>query len=118
MIRALRLLRYRIGMARLRFRNAYQQGRLRAAARKTGKDVLAGRAGEVVRRLFLTHPLSIDIYEKWMSERVFTPRRLARFVERGKALVVKPRFSVVMPTYNSPVPFLRKAIDSVLRQTY
>ncbi|MCS3799956.1 glycosyltransferase [Niastella sp. OAS944] len=30
----------------------------------------------------------------------------------------KPLFSIIMPVYNAPIPFLKKAIDSVINQAY
>ena len=30
----------------------------------------------------------------------------------------QPKFSIIVPTYNTPIPFLREMIDSVVAQTY
>lgn len=33
-------------------------------------------------------------------------------------MAFKPKFSIVMPTYNTPIPWLKAAIDSVINQSY
>jgi len=42
----------------------------------------------------------------------------AALAERVRRLQRRPRFSVVMPVYNTPDQWLRRAIDSVLAQVY
>ncbi|MFR4063559.1 MAG: glycosyltransferase [Mediterraneibacter faecis] len=37
--------------------------------------------------------------------------------ESGK-FSYRPKISIVIPLYNTPIPYLRKIIDSVVEQTY
>lgn len=58
-------------------------------------------------------------YENWVDAYV-TPhgddhQRLAAMVE---ALPIRPRFSFVMPTYNTPIELLVECIDGMLAQSY
>jgi len=59
-----------------------------------------------------------DAYVSWARhcEVVrFTPSKSERAIER---FAYRPKISVVMPVYNPPVEYLRKAIDSVRQQYY
>lgn len=38
--------------------------------------------------------------------------------QRKKVFEYQPKFSIIVPTYNTPIPFLREMIDSVVAQTY
>ena len=114
----LHTVRTRVAFARRRVADARRQGRLPTLIKRAVTEVLTGHGGELLRRLFFTQPQAADLYRRWVRQREITPKRAARFVEMGNRLAVKPRFSVIMPTYNSPVRFLRMAIDSVVNQTY
>ena len=48
----------------------------------------------------------------------WSDRDLRHLAERVARIPSPPVFSVVVPTYDTPEPFLRSAIDSVLGQTY
>lgn len=57
-------------------------------------------------------------YRDWMRRRTVTEDLHRRFVARGAEFSIRPCFSIIMPTFNSPPAFLEKAIGSVLAQTY
>lgn len=65
---------------------------------------------------------SIDFshdYDYWLSLNAHPSEQdYRRMEEMDKAFAVRPRFSFVMPTYNTPVKLLRECIDSLLNQTY
>jgi hypothetical protein len=43
---------------------------------------------------------------------------LPRLAERAAAMTVRPRISIIMPTYNTDASMLRMALDSVMAQVY
>ncbi|QGZ60798.1 glycosyltransferase [Paraburkholderia acidisoli] len=58
-------------------------------------------------------------YRAWVEAYdTLTPDDLARLRELGDALPNTPLISVVMPVYNTRPRYLRKALDSVIAQTY
>lgn len=48
----------------------------------------------------------------------YTERKRVRSKKLQKILQTRPLFSVVIPLYNTPKPFLKEIVDSVLQQTY
>lgn len=88
----------------------------------------AGATGELIRQIrtalalgfpglkaALLHSSQRDEYETWhaLEARERNVRRHAQFAGLSR----RPLISVVMPTYNTPERWLRRAIESVLRQT-
>jgi glycosyltransferase involved in cell wall biosynthesis len=59
-----------------------------------------------------------DDYEAWRQRRRLTDADRERMRADAAAMADAPRLSVIMPVYNTPEAFLRRAIDSVLSQTY
>lgn len=62
---------------------------------------------------------STDAYQEWV--RLYDtpgPDEIAALHARARALAGGPLISVLMPTYNSPERWLRRALDSVLAQAY
>lgn len=58
-------------------------------------------------------------YDYWLSLNAApTEDDYCRMEEMQRSFSVRPRFSFVMPTYNTPVELLRECIDSLLAQTY
>lgn len=79
---------------------------LRGDWRGLRQRLASGRAGEA------------SAYGNWQRRRVVTEELRRRFIARSAEFPVRPRFSILMPTFNSPPAFLEKAIESVLAQTY
>ncbi|MEG2881960.1 MAG: glycosyltransferase family 2 protein [Christensenella sp.] len=69
--------------------------------------------GTVVYKLYLKHDA---LYLHWMSCNNLTQREL--LLQRAHTFEYSPKFSVLVPLYNTPENFLREMIDSVLAQTY
>lgn len=65
---------------------------------------------------------SIDFshdYDYWLSLNAHpTEQDYSRMREMEKDFAIRPRFSFVMPTYNTPVDLLRECLNSLLNQTY
>ena len=55
-------------------------------------------------------------YAAWFQEFRSTPMELAG--QRKYEFSVKPKFSILLPVYRTPVPYLNDAIGSVVKQTY
>lgn len=55
-------------------------------------------------------------YEQWLAEHAVTKAELEE--QRKHVFEYTPKFSVVVPTYNTPLNFLREMIDSVVMQSY
>ncbi len=93
-----------------------------AAARQTlrgGTALTVKQAHRVT--LLLSSPYrgrQLD-YGIW-RRRWIEPRRqdYARIAEMTAELKVRPRFSFVMPVYNTPIGLLQECLDSMLNQTY
>lgn len=58
-------------------------------------------------------------YASWIKEYdSYSAAQLQAMREAALALSLQPLISVIMPTYNTPINLLRKAINSVIGQTY
>jgi GT2 family glycosyltransferase len=58
-------------------------------------------------------------YTRWVAEcDSWSQAGLRLLKQKSDALHYKPKFSIVVPVYNTPGEWLRKAIDSVLAQVY
>ena len=55
-------------------------------------------------------------YSEWYEAHKVTEEELKK--QRKKVFEYQPKFSIIVPTYNTPIPFLREMIDSVVAQTY
>jgi O-antigen biosynthesis protein len=87
-------------------------------ARRTWQIVSSGRLRGVLERhrvvedLYRNYPAWIEIDERAAAKRV------ADYVVQAARWRVRPRFSVLMPVYSPPLPFLELAIQSVVDQDY
>lgn len=57
-------------------------------------------------------------YEIWLKKNYPTSNQLEQFKKEIDSLNFKPTISIILPVYNPPIDFLRKAIDSVINQVY
>jgi GT2 family glycosyltransferase len=90
------------------------RGAKKAYRRYTGRegDALIGKdttgAPEVA--------LDLVQYARWIQKH--EPSAAALQAQRTTSFARRPTVSIVMPTYNTPAPFLTAVIDSVVAQTY
>jgi len=64
-------------------------------------------------------PLPLNVqYKVWLKKNRTMDITEKKIIEELKSFLYKPIVSVLMPTYNSDVKWLRKAIESVLSQIY
>lgn len=57
------------------------------------------------------------VYDEWFRIKHKAPQ-VALEAQRAHVFAQEPDFSIVVPVYRTPIPFLREMIDSVLAQTY
>ena len=60
----------------------------------------------------------LGTYERWQQQHEPRAADYPRLKETLQLLPYKPLISVILPVYNTPEPFLRAAIDSVINQIY
>ena len=61
----------------------------------------------------------ISSYGEWIKKfDTLSDEDLLAITALGQSLNFKPKFSIILPTYNTPERWLRFAIDSILKQTY
>ena len=61
------------------------------------------------------HP-GISDYEIWFKKHCPSKKELK--LQREKVFSKNPKFSIVIPLYNTPIEYLKEIVDSVLHQTY
>ncbi len=59
-----------------------------------------------------------DSYERWREQHGTRPSDLRRMPALVDLLPNRPKFSIIMATYNTPSTFLREALESVVNQIY
>lgn len=70
---------------------------------------------KALRKMHTWKDQSVD-YQKWMEKHLPSEGELEQ--QRGAALEINPKFSIVVPLYKTPIPYLRQMIQSVKEQTY
>jgi glycosyltransferase involved in cell wall biosynthesis len=57
-------------------------------------------------------------YHEWMTRKLDMARLTEDFNNTIGQLSVKPKISIILPVYNPPIEYLKKAVESVLDQLY
>ncbi len=57
-------------------------------------------------------------YQTWLHKHYPSEDDLQSMTVKGHLLSYQPLISIIMPTYNTPIEYLKEAIDSVLNQVY
>lgn len=65
-----------------------------------------------------TATLPLDHYERWRSEYDYRRSDAQWMLASIAAMRERPRFSILVPTYNTPEPYLCAMLDSVIAQIY
>lgn len=109
--------------------------KLLAAYRCTGRTLgrglgllFSGRFGDVFgkvlkglpdsRRLDADGDAARAAYAAWRRQRELTDADRARLRDEANAIIDPPLISILMPVYNTPEVYLKRALESVVRQTY
>lgn len=61
---------------------------------------------------------NLNEYDRWRQAHAPRPSDLQKLSETIELMPYKPLISVIVPTFNTPEPFLREAINSVVEQIY
>lgn len=85
---------------------------------RAGGMLLRGDWQGLRQRLALGRTAETAAYANWLRHRAMTKDLRRRFIAKAAEFQLKPCFSIIMPTFNSPSALLEKAIESVLAQTY
>jgi len=72
----------------------------------------------IFRKIFGIKPDRTPDYDLWMKKWFPDTATLENHCRESEAFSCRPKISILLPVYNPPVEYFRKAIDSVLRQTY
>lgn len=64
----------------------------------------------------LKRTMGKNVYHKWRLQHIPTAQELA--AQRKSRPQYCPKISILVPTYNTPVRFLKEMLDSVMAQTY
>ncbi|MCL5783753.1 MAG: glycosyltransferase, partial [Patescibacteria group bacterium] len=57
-------------------------------------------------------------YQNWFKKNFPKVRDLAAQREKSKRFTLRPKISIITPTYNTPEKFLKECIESVIDQSY
>ena len=63
-------------------------------------------------------PSAVTAYQRWFEQHRATAEQLALMRSDSRGFSLKPLVSVIMPVFNTPVPWLDQAIGSVVAQAY
>ena len=99
-------------------RDLHRRGVLARKLVRAGGMLLRGEWQALRQRLASGAAGEAAAYGHWQRQRTVTEELRHRFVAKATEFSIRPRFSIIMPTFNSPPAFLEKAIESVQAQTY
>ena len=89
---------------------------LTATFLKTGKLNLREKVREAI---YFNEKYSWDLYKNWCTlYDTILPIQLKEIQLLSANLSYQPIFSIIMPVYNAPIVFLKKAIESLRNQAY
>ena len=80
------------------------------------KSKKAKRAGYLVRNVLFSGDPTPNVYH--IARYAPTIPEYLKQLKESESLTLKPLISIVMPTYNTPIPYLKECIESVLIQSY
>jgi GT2 family glycosyltransferase len=61
---------------------------------------------------------SLSAYERWFDEHRASPEQIEMMREEWHQFTFQPLISILMPVFDTPVTWLREAVESVLAQAY
>nr|WP_052232470.1 glycosyltransferase [Methylobacterium sp. ZNC0032] len=99
-------------------RDLHRRGVLARKVMRAGGMLMRGEWRALRQRIASGGSGEAAAYGLWQRKRTMTDELRQRFIAKAAEFPIKPRFSIIMPTFNSPPVYLDKAIGSVLAQTY
>lgn len=70
----------------------------------------------VLNREYKNRVNSTELYELWLEKEIKEKAKKEKIIENKR--LFSPRFSILIPTYNTNVGYLKDCIDSVINQSY
>ena len=64
------------------------------------------------------NPVGQSEYEQWFQRHRASTQELQRMGVEARSFISQPLVSIITPVFDTPVPWLREAVDSVLTQVY
>jgi GT2 family glycosyltransferase len=61
---------------------------------------------------------SLSAYERWLDEHRASPEQVEMMREQSHGFTFQPLISILTPVFDTPVTWLREAVESVLAQAY
>lgn len=110
-IRKKQSVREKVGFVRAAYKYATPE-----YAKKTIKYVKKNGFSNLKQHIFMKVMHSGKDYEEWFEENRPSNEELDK--ERQTKFDRKPLISIIVPTYKTPIKYLREMIDSVINQTY
>jgi O-antigen biosynthesis protein len=110
----------KIRASRARFLSEFWP-KVKSSYRKRG---LIGTMKKVIRKVVYKDPFSpamnveLEKYKAFIMRNLLSHRDIGKAFKNMKTWKYKPKISILMPVYNCPEIYLRKAINSVLDQIY
>ncbi len=85
-------------------------------AKKTIKYIKRNGFSHLREHIFMRVMHSGKSYEEWFEDNKPTTEELR--AQKNTIFEESPLISIIVPTYKTPIPYLREMIDSVINQTY
>ena len=57
-------------------------------------------------------------YDGWIRDKMLTKQEIEEQIYESKNFSYRPKISIIIPLYNTPVAYLRELLDSIMQQTY
>lgn len=108
----------RLSSAALRVHQAKKNGLLIKQLKIVVRAISSGQGYSTLQRILRGPEQQANDYESWIARRAVTPELREKFERKAKKFTHTPVFFIIMPTYNSPAAYLKRAVNSVLEQTY
>lgn len=57
-------------------------------------------------------------YDAWVRDKLLTDDEIKQQIEKCQEFVYRPKISIIIPLYNTPLKYLKEMLNSITQQTY